>query len=71
MHPPQVLINGQTWPMEFSAAPPSLVKYEPALSVGDGDLASSSLGKTRTGAAKAVDPHLEEILNSVLPPRSV
>ena len=45
--------------------PPSLVQYEPPLSVGEE-------GATKPKAAasgKATEAHLEEILNSILPPR--
>lgn len=54
--------------MESPAVPPpSLVKYETPLSVGDDG--GGAGGKVKTGSAKTVDVHLEEILNSVLPPR--
>jgi hypothetical protein len=51
------------------AAPPSLIKYESPLHVGEG--AAGTLGRSKSGSAKAADVHLEEILNSVLPPRYV
>lgn len=50
-----------------AAPPPSLVKYESPLGIGDD--AAGGIGKTKSGSSKAVDVHLEEILNSVLPPR--
>lgn len=53
--------------------PPSLVQYEPPLSVGeDGPGAAASKSRSGAGAgasAKASDAHLDEILNSILPPR--
>lgn len=64
--PLSLLVPTPACRMEFPAAPvPSLVKYESPLGVGD-DVAAK--GK---GSSKTVDVHLEEILNSVLPPRSV
>jgi hypothetical protein len=51
--------------MEAAAPPPSLVQYEAPLAVGD----EGGADKPRGVASKPTEAHLEEILNSILPPR--
>ncbi len=46
--------------------PPSLVQYEPPLSVGE---EGATKPKAAAASGKATEAHLEEILNSILPPR--
>mmetsp|Transcript_5056 Transcript_5056/g.13804 ORF Transcript_5056/g.13804 Transcript_5056/m.13804 type:complete len:237 (-) Transcript_5056:164-874(-) len=51
-----------------AGAPETLVSYEAPLLVGEGGAAGGA-GKRGDGESKAAATHLEEVLNSILPPR--